>query len=220
MVKNIVLVSGKLQSGKNTFTDLVIDNLREYGRWKIDFDYFAKSVKDQSKDIFKPLITYLNEVSEKYNINEIHTSEHNWYEEKNTITRILLQTYGTEIFRDMIDTDHWAKILRNRMMERDEDILFITDVRFKSEMRLICDKSPYILNYRTVNPTYNILKLRIERNTYERNTSGVYIHPSEIDLDDYNNWDEIVYNDGTMEDLKEKARVMTNTIIRRFYGKV
>lgn len=220
MVKNIVLVSGKLQSGKNTFTDLVIDNLREYGRWKIDFDYFAKSVKDQSKDIFHPLITYLNEVSEKYNIPEIHTSEHNWYEEKNTITRILLQTYGTEIFRDMIDTDHWGKILRNRMMERDEDILFITDVRFKSEMKLICDKSPYILNYRTVNPSYNILKLRIERNTYERNTSGVYVHPSEIDLDDYNNWDEMVYNDGTMEDLKETARVMTNTIIRRFYGKV
>jgi hypothetical protein len=199
---------------------MVIDNLRKNSNLNIDFDYFAKSVKDQSKDIFKPLIEYLNDVSERFNVPEIFTTNDNWYEEKNKITRILLQTYGTEIFRDMIDSDHWAKILRNRTMERDEDILFITDVRFKSEMNLICDKSSYIFNYRTINPSYNILKLRIERDTYERKDESIFTHPSEIDLDDYKHWDEVVYNNGTKEDLEQKALEMSKTIMEKFYGKI
>ena len=52
----------------------------------------------------------------------------NWYEAKNKITRILLQTYGTEIFREMVDANWWVKILQKRICtERTEDILFITD---------------------------------------------------------------------------------------------
>jgi nucleoside-triphosphatase THEP1 len=54
MVKNVILVSGKLQSGKNTFVNFMIDELREQ-KYKVDYDFFAKSVKDQCKDIFKNL---------------------------------------------------------------------------------------------------------------------------------------------------------------------
>lgn len=217
-VKNVVLVSGKLQSGKNTFTDLVMKWLHQLRpELSIDFDFFARSVKDQSKDIFKVLIEYLNEISEEYGIRELKTEESNWYGEKNKITRILLQTYGTDIFRDMIDSDHWAKILRNRLQERNEDILFITDVRFKSEMTVICDRTPYIHNYRTVTPNYNITRIRVERSTYERTDDPIFTHHSEIDLDDYTNWNFLIKNDETLVELDEKAKQVAMNILESFY---
>ncbi len=209
MVKNIILVSGKLQSGKNSFTDMLIEELKKLdNNLKIDFDLFAKSVKDQCKDIFKNLISYLNEVSVKNDIPEIFTVEDNWYENKNKITRILLQTYGTDIFRDMIDSDHWAKILKYRMCERNEDILFVTDVRFKSEIKVICDKEPFQKDYRVVNPKYNIMKVRIERDNFVRDDNPIHNHQSEIDLDDYENWDVLIRNEGTLEELRLKARML------------
>jgi uridine kinase len=84
MVKNVILVSGKLQSGKNTFVNMLMEELKSTNL-KVGFDFFAKSVKDQSKDIFKNLTEYLNTISEKYNIPEIYTKEDNWYESKNHI---------------------------------------------------------------------------------------------------------------------------------------
>lgn len=213
MVKNIILLSGKLQSGKNTFADLVIAELKSINpKLKIDFDLFAKSVKDQSKDIFRNLINYLNEIADEYGIEQIRTSDDNWYENKNVITRILLQTYGTEIFRDMIDKNHWAKILKYRMCDRDEDVMFITDVRFKSEMSVMCDKEPFQKDYRTQYPSYKVLKVRIERDQFERDDNPIHQHASEIDLDDYEHWDVIIKNNGTLEELKIKAKALAQKI--------
>lgn len=215
MVKNVILVSGKLQSGKNTFVDMLMKELSY--EYKVGYDYFAKSVKDQSKEIFKNLTNYLNEISEKYNIPEIYTVDDNWYENKTPITRIILQTYGTNIFRDMIDSDHWAKILKRRIMtERNEDILFVTDVRFKSEISTICSKDSIRHDYRTLHPMYNVLKIRINRNNYERPDDPIFNHPSEIDLDDYTDWDLVVDNDSDLDSLLKQAIETKRFILEQF----
>lgn len=215
MVKNIILISGKLQSGKNTLTDMLLEEFKKTD-YKVGFDFFAKSVKDQSKEIFKNLIDYLNIVSETYNIPELKTTDENWYETKNKITRILLQTYGTEIFRDMVDTNHWSKILRNRLAtEKFEDFMFITDVRFKSEISTICDKSSFKHDHRTITPNYNIYKIRVERDTYERGDDAIFTHHSEMDLDDFQEWDLKVFNNGTLEDLKREAKNAFNFILKQ-----
>lgn len=215
MVKNVILVSGKLQSGKNTFVDLMMEELKKTDL-KVDFDFFAKSVKDQCKDIFKNLIEYLNTISKEFNIPELYTIDDNWYENKNKITRILLQTYGTEIFRDMVDSNHWAKILKRRiMMDRNEDILFITDVRFKSEISTICDKESIKHDHRTITPKYNVIKLRIERDNYVRGDDPIFTHQSEIDLDNFSEWDYLVKNNGTLDDLKRNAKDIVSSILKQ-----
>jgi hypothetical protein len=215
MVKNIILVSGKLQSGKNAFTDMLIEELKPTGK-KLGFDFFSKSVKDQSKDIFKNLIDYLNSISEEYNIPELKTEDENWYENKNKIARILLQTYGTNIFRDMIDENHWGKILKRRVCaDRTEDFLFITDVRFKSEIETISDKTSFKHDRRTITPNYNILKIRINRNTFERTDDPIFTHDSELNLDDYSDWDMIVNNDSSLEDLRIKSKQVARFILEK-----
>lgn len=214
MVKNVILVSGKLQSGKNTFVNMLMEELKSTNL-KVGFDFFAKSVKDQSKDIFKNLTDYLNTISEKYNIPEIYTKDDNWYESKNHITRILLQTYGTDIFRDMVDSNHWAKILKRRLIsEKHEDIMFITDVRFKSEISTICDKEPMRHDYRTITPNYNVMKIRINRNNYERTDDPIFTHHSEIDLDDYTDWDVLINNDSDLNSLLKQAKDTKEFILK------
>lgn len=214
MVKNVILVSGKLQSGKNTFVDLMMEELKKTDL-KVDFDFFAKSVKDQCKDIFKNLIEYLNSISQENNIPELYTVDENWYETKNKITRILLQTYGTEIFRDMVDSNHWSKILKRRiMMERNEDVLFITDVRFKSEISTICDSEAIKHDHRTISPKYKVTKIRIERDNYVRGDDPIFTHQSEIDLDDFQEWDYLVKNNGTLDDLKRNAKETVSSILK------
>lgn len=215
MVKNVILVSGKLQSGKNTFVNFMIDELREQ-KYKVDYDFFAKSVKDQCKDIFKNLIDYLNTISEQYYIDELKTCDENWYENKNKITRILLQTYGTDIFRDMVDSNHWSKILKRRIMtERNEDFLFLTDVRFKSEIETILDKEPMRHDHRTITPKYNVVKIRVDRNNYERTDDPIFNHPSEKDLDNYPSWDYLIRNDGSLDDLKRNAKDTICSILKQ-----
>ena len=214
MVKNVILVSGKLQSGKNTFVNMLMEELKSTNL-KVGFDFFAKSVKDQSKDIFKNLTDYLNTISEKYNIPEIYTTEDNWYESKNHITRILLQSYGTDIFRDMVDANHWGKILKRRLVsEKNEDIMFITDVRFKSEISTICDKEPMRHDYRTITPNYNVMKIRINRNNYERTDDPIFTHHSEIDLDDYIDWDVLINNDSDLNSLLKQAKETKEFILK------
>jgi hypothetical protein len=214
MVKNVILVSGKLQSGKNTFVNMLMEELKSTNL-KVGFDFFAKSVKDQSKDIFKNLTDYLNTISEKYNIPEIYTTEDNWYESKNHITRILLQSYGTDIFRDMVDANHWGKILKRRLVsEKNEDIMFITDVRFKSEISTISDKEPMRHDYRTITPNYNVMKIRINRNNYERTDDPIFTHHSEIDLDDYTDWDVLINNDSDLNSLSKQAKEAKEFILK------
>jgi cytidylate kinase len=219
MVKNVILISGKLQSGKNTFTDMLMKELQPTGL-KVGFDFFAKSVKDQCKDIFKTLTDYLNDVSEKFNVPELKTIDDNWYETKNKITRILLQTYGTDIFREMVDANWWAKILQKRVCtERTEDILFITDVRFKSEIAAMLDKTPFRQDYRTITPKYNVIKIRVERDNFDRPDDPIFNHPSEIDLDDYSDWDLVIKNNSDLSSLSKQAEQTTSFILGKFSKK-
>lgn len=215
MVKNVILISGKLQSGKNTFTDMLMKELQPTGL-KVGFDFFAKPVKDQSKEVFENLITYLNEISEKYNIPELKTVEENWYEDKNKITRILLQTYGTKIFRKLVDPAWWEKLLRERIcIDRNEEILFITDVRFKTEISTIMDKDSFERHGVTIIPKYNVIKIRVERDNFDRPDDPIYTDESEIDLDDYSDWDLVIKNNSDLSSLLKQAEQTTRFILER-----
>ena len=159
-MKKIILVSGKLQSGKNQFTDYLKEYL-EKSKNNVTTDLFAKDLKNGCKDDFKNLSEVLANISEEIktmvntfdNIkfttaytalinsvcNKLIVKDENWYENKNEITRSLLQIYGTEIFRKRVNDNWWANQVRQRCENSNHDFTIITDARFPNEIEVISE---------------------------------------------------------------------------------
>lgn len=118
-----------------------------------------------------------------------------WDGSDDTKPRSLLTHLGTDIIRKQIDEMFFIK----RMIEDIKvysfyyDVLIITDARLKIEV----DNIKQTFN--------NVIACYITRPDYESNLSeDQKKHITEIDLDDYNNFDYKIINDGTIEDLKPK----------------
>lgn len=100
--------------------------------------------------------------------------------------RPILQWWGTE-FRRASDNDYWIRKMDELLVQLTKDdrvtVVIVTDVRFQNE--------------------YNYLKkidgvlIRVARPL-----DIIDNHPSEIDLDKEHNWDDIILNTGTIEELK------------------
>jgi len=75
------------------------------------------------------------------------------------------------------------------------DILIITDLRFPNEARAIVE--------------YDGLLVKINRDGLPQGTD-----PAEVDLDDWENWDYVVANNGTLQDLNYWAETIAKDLIR------
>lgn len=214
-MKKVLLISGKLRSGKNQFADYIgkeftLDN------YTVKYDLFAKGVKDGCVKDFKTLYTFTNNLLIKleYIIKDVYggiddkilnmlasliTIKDNFYEDKNDLTRILLQLYGTEIFRERVDYNYWITQTIDRIKKSEEDINIITDVRFPNEIDLLRDDKDV-----------DVKVIRIER-TLDR-CGSENEHESEVALDDYKFFDYIVDNNGTLEALWESSNLIKNEI--------
>ncbi|MCF8445339.1 MAG: hypothetical protein K9G29_10055 [Crocinitomicaceae bacterium] len=193
-MKTIILISGKLQSGKNSFADICMDFLKNNAN--VSFDFFAKELKERCKEDFSDLIVFINKLCETFppDIKKLlYTEDENWFENKNQLTRILLQIYGTQIFRNRVDQDYWAKQVVDNIKKSTSDIIFITDVRYPSEIKALSQ----------FNSDYNIITIRINREL-DREASFNQ-HESETALDDYEQYDHVFNNDGTYEELQDYA---------------
>jgi len=220
-MKYIFLISGKLQSGKNQFAEYVSDYL-SYNDIKVGEDLFAKGVKDGCKKDFKKFVECLNAKlydlsqlvyemgnhSEMMNttldcINDLKIYDDNWYEDKTDLTRVLLQTYGTEIFRDRVDQQYWPKQLCKRCLESKDDVILLTDVRFENEISMVKELGILIKDI-------EVVSIRIER-PMDR-TEDFNEHPSETALDDCTDWDYVVTNDDTLEMLQSCAEEIIDEV--------
>jgi len=119
--------------------------------------------------------------------------------------RLILQLLGTEAGREIIHPDIWVnalisgyqnnlQTLRSRAGENgytkyDKHNWIITDVRFPNEADTIKEKGGKVI--------------RIERGPRNTNANE---HPSETGLDTYENFDEIIMNDGSILDLIHKIK--------------
>lgn len=158
---------------------------------------------------------------EQYEI-ELRTNWQTAYKSHLTY-RELLQYVGTDLFRDKLHNDTWVNVLmkdyKKNVVLFDEDNKqklpghlntplypnwIITDVRFPNEVKAIKDRGGIVI--------------RVNRNNYPgiKNSSfktniktGEIIteHLSETALDDYT-FDDVIDNDGTIEELIEKVRVV------------
>jgi hypothetical protein len=102
--------------------------------------------------------------------------------------RWALQHMGTEAMRKNIDDQIWVKATMRKalpMIEKGENVV-ITDVRFPNEAQAILDAGGQLW--------------RVERPGLE--TSD---HASETSLDDWDRWDQVIDNDGTISDLYSRV---------------
>jgi uridine kinase len=227
-MKKIILVSGKLQSGKNTFADCLIESLIENTKeTKIKQDSFALPVKTGSKADFKLLIDYLNNsvtfLKNRLNKSILYklffkkkvdklleqlfvTNEENWFENKNSITRIILQIYGNEIFRERVDKLHWVKMFLDRFEHDYSDYTIITDTRYANEIDYIKRKAKRDKNF-------EVVTVRIDRDIDRSNP--VNGHTSETALDNYKKFDYFIENNtgNTISQLKKDADAIVKSII-------
>lgn len=101
--------------------------------------------------------------------------------------REFLQRLGTDAIRTGLHQDAWVMALFSDYREYDNWI--ITDCRFPNEAKMVSD--------------YGGKVVRINRTGF----GPVNNHPSETAIDDWD-FDAIIENNGTLEDLKESARIL------------
>lgn len=128
--------------------------------------------------------------------------------------REFLQKLGTEGLRDNLHQNTWVNALMADYKDNPEDERdnwIITDVRFPNEAQAIKDKGGIVIR---------VVRDRI----MEHNPDGSFtisgnpenfkisMHPSEIALDDWQ-FDQVIYNDGTLEELLEKVKAFYKQLV-------
>lgn len=119
-----------------------------------------------------------------------------WDGSEETKPREFLQKLGTDVIRGQIDEKFLIKRLIDdiRVLSYFCDIIVVTDVRLPLEFEEVA------LAFDCVK------KVLIKRPNFESNLTGKeQKHITETALDNYNKYDFIINNDGTLEDLKRKV---------------
>ena len=193
----ILSISGRIGSGKDTIAD-IIQTITPYYHWEVK--KFAGKLKDVAE-----LITGIPKV--RFEDQEFKKSDMG--PEWGMTYRDLLQKIGTEAMRNGVHENVWVNALFSEYQATtvtvgtsefdftEEDQLpnwIITDTRFPNELQAVKEK--------------NGITIKVVRNT--DNTVGV-AHTSETALDDYTEWDYIVDNNGTIEDLKIQVMAILST---------
>ena len=207
------MFGGKIHSGKNLAAKIAKEWLESNGL-KVDCEMLAKGVKDGCRRDFAELTNYLNELSEMAKSNGdnklaelLHVEDENWYENKTALTRILLQTYGTEIFRKNVSENWWTEQLVKRIKESDADVVLVTDFRFPSEYH----------DLKVAFPETNTLRIwrgNKEKTGFVDTIDRTQAHDSETALDHFV-FDYEIDNNGTIEELEKKIKEVFAGCLRR-----
>ena len=186
MKKIIVGISGKAESGKNSFAELA----RKTEHNLIAFDFaFANEVKRLALELGWDV----------------------WKDEKGRAGLIWLGEGAREHF----NKDIWIKKLQQNMREiikqssciinKDYAVFFVTDMRYENEAEALWKMS------KEVGAEY--YSVRIERPGHENKlTKEQRENPSETSLDNYA-FDYVIVNDGTYDDFKRKVRQVMDDIV-------
>ena len=117
-----------------------------------------------------------------------------WDGEEETKPRDLLIHLGTDIIRNKIDPNfHINRLVQDiEVLSYFYDTFIVSDVRFPVEIEKVKEK-------------YNdVITVKIERDSEELPDSQK-ANITETALDDFNDYDIVIDNNGTLEDLKNKV---------------
>jgi len=188
----IIGIAGKSQSGKDTTASMI--NFMKYrpelsfhAYWNSDIPFewddnriihFADLLKDASEILLSLPKFTLQSQSGK-------RITLDWLDGMST--RTFLQLLGTAV-RNEIHPDFWVRALMHQISKR-KGVILIPDVRFPNEAQAIKDKGGFLIRI-------------------ERLGAGAGEHISETALDDYEGWDLVIDNNGTLEDLYNKVKFL------------
>jgi phosphomevalonate kinase len=138
----------------------------------------------------------------KQEVSEITGMTCKFIEENKSDFRELLQVWGTEFRRRFNGNDYWINKM-GKIIEQSEgylDMLFITDIRFKNEADYIKAVGGKLV--------------RVERRQYDYDSypGPIDTHSTEKDMDDYSQFDYVLNNDKTIDELANSVRDMLGVL--------
>ena len=172
----IIILSGKARSGKDTSMQIIKKKYESLGK-KVICLFYASYIKEYAKRIS------------------------DWDGNDETKPRTLLQVLGTDIIRNTIDN----KFFINRTIEDIKvyskffDVIIIGDARFPEEIEDIKKVFSNVVSVHITRKDMNILSYPV---IYQAQIQA----PREevFDLDNYKEYDYVINNDGSIEELESK----------------
>ena len=188
----IIGISGKAQAGKDTTAGMLQVLLTNPN---ITWDMYETDVCFAQDHAIVHYADLLKEVSQEmldmpfsdFNSQEVKQQHIDWL---GMTVREFLQKLGTAV-RKEIDPDFWVKALFNTYHNGN---VIIADVRFPNEADAIKERGGILIRI-------------------ERPGAGAGEHISETALDNYDKFDYIVNNDGTLEDLFTKISNINSFLV-------
>jgi len=208
----LIGISGKIGNGKDLLFD-VINYIITEDYWTSFEHYMHESRKVDEVYENKKFAGILKDITCKLigcNVSQLEDREFKEAElgeEWNGLTpRKILQLLGTEAGRQIIHPNIWVNALFADY--RSDDNWIITDVRFPNESKAIKDRGGIMIrvNRLTEEEKNSAYKARAGR---PNNAIGLIFkdeHASETALDDYDGFDYVIENDGTVQDLIDKVK--------------
>lgn len=209
----IIAISGKKQSGKNTVSDMIADILDKKRDIEIEEGSFAKILKEflakiigVDSGMFEDEQFKTKSLGEEFDIVDKSKIESKVLY-SNITPRFLMEYVGTELIRKQWNKNIWVYGLLNKYKEirrkynfdNKQLVFVVSDLRFRNELEIFKREER------------NLYTIRVVRNEVAQESKS----ESETDLDNYKDWDYVIYNNGTETDLRkevEKALLKFNII--------
>jgi len=164
-MRKLIGISGKIGSGKSTFAEYLSEII-----WNdLWIDSMVVSIGDAVKEecaaVFGFPVKYAYTQAGKDTFISVPAQG------KHMTIRKILQWWGTDIMRTLVDEDYWIKVLDQRL---GDGVVIIDDIRFPNEADYIKSKGGYLIRLDT---------------TYTETSEKLRYHLSETVLDDYQGFD-------------------------------
>ena len=160
------------------------------------FSGFARHGKDQSATFLKEELEKSGKTVLIYHfadaLKSLCESSYNWIKgDKGPIGRTILQNVGTAYRKN--NPECWVNIARQIALGCSEEYMLIPDCRYKNEALGFLD--------------FDYKNIRIERPNFDNGlTEEQKKHISETEMSTFSEYDYIITNDGSLDDLREKIK--------------
>jgi hypothetical protein len=201
MKKKIIGISGKIGSGKDTFAELLAEQLVG----KVERHALADKLRLITEIVSGVRMSITHEVNKPF-CNEIRNYTQ---DQKNIVIKQFnktigetLQLVGTDLFRNNYDTDIWVKSFFNEELDKklnDGKIIVVPDVRFINEADYILQEGGYLI------------RLEGDPMGVRENSLRDLNHISETDLDNYTKFDKVIYNN--KKDINVLKSIVNDLVI-------
>jgi len=156
------------------------------------------ALADALKDTVAPLFNWDREDLDDQDFKK--TIDKDW----GITPRQALQTLGTDCVRKAFGDDFWIKRLQLVIREQKCRLVVITDVRFRNEAESIKAKGGVLW--------------QIKRPLTD---AAAGAHISETEMDSFDDWDEVINNDGSLELLYGRIEVaLANAMLKKLETKL